>query len=63
MKMKAIFAMLLLGAAGASVSCKVNAPLDPATMKPSCKCCPQNYYHGYASTCSRCGSEPIVSSK
>jgi hypothetical protein len=61
--MKIIFALLALAVMGMSVSCRVNPPLDPATMRPSCKCCPQNFYHGYASSCNKCGGSLIVSSK
>lgn len=61
--MKAIFAMVLLCVAGMSASCRVNAPLDPHTMLPSCKCCPQNYFHGYDTTCHECGGTLIINSK
>ena len=61
--MKSIFALLMLAVMGMSVSCRVNPPLDPSTMRPSCKCCPQNFYHGYTSSCNECGGALIVSSK
>lgn len=63
MRMKAIYLMMLLGMGAATVSCRVNAPLDPATMKPSCKCCPQNYGVNYPSSCHDCGGRVIVGSK
>jgi hypothetical protein len=61
--MKAIYLMMLLGLAGASVSCRVNAPLDPHTMKPSCKCCPQNFGVNHPSSCHGGGGGVIVTSK
>ena len=61
--MKAIFAMVMLAVAGMSVSCRVHAPLDPVTMKPSCKCCPQNYLPGHVTTCRQCDDVVIVGSK
>ncbi|GEM_PF-1928755 len=61
--MKIIFATVILCVAGMSASCRVNPPLDPVTMNPSCKFCPQNYYPGYVSDCRSCGQKPIVSSK
>jgi hypothetical protein len=63
MPMKAIYLMMMLGLAGASVSYRVEAPLDPATMRPSCKCCPQNFRDGHPSSCQGCGSGMIVGSK
>ncbi len=61
--MKAIFAMAMLAVTGMSVSCRVNAPLDPVTMKPSCRCCPQNVLIGYPTTCTECGHAVIVATK
>lgn len=56
MNMKPIFAIALLAMA-VLPSCVVreNPPLDPTTMRPSCKFCPQNYYAGHPSACSACG--------
>jgi len=54
--MKLILAAAMLVVAGFSTSCRVDAPLDPETMRPSCERCPQNYYHGYSSTCKLCGT-------
>lgn len=53
--MSKLLAMALVAVVGGLSSCKVFAPLDPETMKPSCARCPQNYYHGYSSTCDLCG--------
>lgn len=61
--MKAILAMVMVAVAGMSVSCRVNAPLNPITMKPSCKCCPENYHVGYVTTCRECDTVVIVGSK
>lgn len=57
MFMKPIFAIAILAMATLS-SCvvRVDPPLDPVTMNPSCKFCPQNYYAGHPSSCSACGS-------
>lgn len=53
---KPIFAIALLAMA-VLPSCLVrqNPPLDPVTMRPSCKFCPKNYYAGHPSACSTCG--------
>jgi hypothetical protein len=63
MRMKTICLLFLLGLAGASVSCRVNVPVDPATMKPSCKFCPQYLKAQPPSFCKHCGNEVIVGSK
>lgn len=55
MAMKLILATMMLVVAGVSTSCRVHAPLDAETMRPSCERCPKNYYHGYSSTCTLCG--------
>jgi hypothetical protein len=55
MATKLILATVMLVVAGFWNSCRVNAPLDPVTMKPSCERCPKNYYHGYSFTCKLCG--------
>ena len=55
MPMKLIFAIVLTAVSGFSVSCRVDAPLDAETMKPSCERCPANFYHGYSSSCESCG--------
>lgn len=61
--MRLILAMVMLSVAGISVSCRVNAPLDPLTMKPSCKCCPENFHVGYHTTCRTCDEVVIVTTK
>jgi len=63
MRMKTICLLVLFGFVGVSVSCRVNVPVDPATMKPSCKFCPQYLKAGYPSSCKHCNGETIVGSK
>ncbi len=41
--MKSLLLLPLLGLALFSASCRTVAPLDPMTMKPSCKCLPGNF--------------------
>lgn len=61
--MKSIFVTMMVAVAGMSLSCQVQAPLDPLTMKPSCKCCPKNHQMGYVTSCSQCDSGVIVGPK
>ncbi len=56
MAVRSIILITMLGVVAFSTSCKVEAPLDPLTMKPSCDRCPQNYYHGYTYSCKVCAS-------
>lgn len=57
MKKKPIFAVALLAMAVLSSCVRENPPLDPTTMRPSCKFCPQNYYAGHPSSCATCGGD------
>ena len=63
MRMKTICLIMLLGFVGVSVSCRVNPPVDPATMKPSCKFCPPHLKAGSPSSCKHCGGVMIIGTK
>ncbi|MDP4624565.1 MAG: hypothetical protein NWT08_05430 [Akkermansiaceae bacterium] len=66
MSIKPIFAMALLAMAVLPSCVKEVPPLDPVTMRPSCKFCPENYYAGHPNACSACGrvvTETTVTTK
>jgi hypothetical protein len=41
--MKYLLLLPILGLAFSTISCRTAMPLDPMTMKPSCKCLPKNF--------------------
>ncbi len=61
--MRVMIAMVSMGVVMISSSCRTKLPLDPETMKPSCKCMPQNYYHGIPSSCPIHVHEEIIVTK
>ncbi|MEO8616604.1 MAG: hypothetical protein ABI600_15785 [Luteolibacter sp.] len=42
--MKSLLLLPLLGLVFIATSCRTATPLDPMTMKPSCKCLPKNMH-------------------
>jgi hypothetical protein len=42
--MKYLLLLPLLGLAFSAVSCRTVTPIDPMTMKQSCKCLPENFH-------------------
>lgn len=44
--MKYLLLLPLLGLAFSAISCRTVTPIDPMTMKQSCKCLPGHFDHG-----------------
>jgi len=56
--MKYLALIPVLVAAFLGSSCRTVPPLDPLTMKPACKCLPENYQHR-----SPCGGATVEATK
>ena len=41
--MKYLMLLPILSLAFSAISCRTVTPIDPMTMKPSCKCLPENF--------------------
>jgi hypothetical protein len=41
--MKYLLLLPILSLAFSAISCRTVTPIDPMTMKPSCKCLPENF--------------------
>jgi len=44
--MKSLLLLPILGLAFFASSCRTVAPLDPMTLKPSCRCLPEHFHAG-----------------